>query len=100
VPVSARRGSNLKTKKVGSRLRIIGASGPPLNVLVGRRASVGSTEASNGRLARVGVVGPTYLKRMHHLATAADLNVYRIPDRLGDESRSATWTSPFARPVA
>jgi cytochrome P450 len=38
------------------------------------RASVGSTEASNGRLARVGVVGPT---RASIDSTAPD------PDRLG-----------------
>jgi hypothetical protein len=31
----------------------------PLAKLEALRASVGSTEASNGRLARVGVVGPT-----------------------------------------
>jgi hypothetical protein len=30
-----------------------------VNSLVSQRASVGSTEASDGRLARVGVVGPT-----------------------------------------
>jgi hypothetical protein len=31
--------------------------------LIMLRASVGSTEASNGRLARVGVVGPTRARR-------------------------------------
>jgi hypothetical protein len=31
----------------------------PVSQLPRQRASVGSTEASNGRLARVGVVGPT-----------------------------------------
>jgi transposase len=38
--------------------------------------------------------------RLQHVATAAAINVYRIPDCLGDVPRAATRTSAFARLVA
>jgi hypothetical protein len=38
------------------------------------RASVGSTEASNGRLARVGVVGPTEASSVQSASVSSDLS--------------------------
>ena len=38
--------------------------------------------------------------RLHHVATAAAINVYRISDWLGGVPRAVMRTSPFGRPLA
>ena len=38
--------------------------------------------------------------RLHHVATVAAINIYRLSDWLGDVPRAATRASAFARLVA